>query len=338
MIQLMRCLCLLLSLFLLLLGCGVSVSSSSRGPEKNVWARQYASWRPDYAQSEFWWARPGFEKSSADLPDGELPNPYEREVDVFFIGSPGFDEGRSTYSKSVDADQHLSLRYQASAFNEIGHIYAPKYRFINPQLISSNDSSRLTQVLEEAYSDVEESFNYYLQHFNQGKPIVVVAHGQGAMIGIRLLKAYFDAKPLYTKLVCAYLVGEPVPVGIFEAIPLGVHPQQTGCFLAWHTAAEKVRSVSDKLDRMAVNPVTWLRDTTATAAREHRGAWLEGERSLRKNVLETQLDSSGRLLVKVPKDWSDVLRSEETQADVDLSLFWKDVRENVKLRLGAFYK
>jgi hypothetical protein len=43
---------------------------------------------------------------------------------------------------------------------------------------------------------VKTAFLYYLQHYNNGRPIIIASHSQGATHGKRLLKEFFDGKEL----------------------------------------------------------------------------------------------------------------------------------------------
>ena len=60
---------------------------------------------------------------------------------------------------------------------------------------------------EIAYQDIKNAFQYFLKHFNKGKPIIIASHSQGSMHAIRLTEEFFDQKPLQNQLVVAYLIG-----------------------------------------------------------------------------------------------------------------------------------
>ena len=62
------------------------------------------------------------------------------------------------------------------------------------------------QAFELAYQDVKKAFEYYLEHYNNGRPIIIASHSKGSTHTIRLLKEFFDGKQLKEKLVMAYLI------------------------------------------------------------------------------------------------------------------------------------
>lgn len=61
--------------------------------------------------------------------------------------------------------------------------------------------------LEIAYNDVREAFLYYLEHYNEGNPIVLAGFSQGADMCLRLLKDVFEDDSLQERLVACYAIG-----------------------------------------------------------------------------------------------------------------------------------
>jgi len=57
--------------------------------------------------------------------------------------------------------------------------------------------------LELAYQDVKTAFEYYLKNWNQDRPIIIASHSQGSVHAQRLLKEFFEDKPLAKQLVAA---------------------------------------------------------------------------------------------------------------------------------------
>jgi pimeloyl-ACP methyl ester carboxylesterase len=90
-----------------------------------------------------------------------------------------------------------------------------------------------TQALDLAYQDVEAAFDYYLQHFNKGRPFIVVGHSQGTTHALRLIEEKIDNTPLYRQLVVAYVVGYWLPRDKFsrgfEQVTPCTGAGQTGC-------------------------------------------------------------------------------------------------------------
>jgi hypothetical protein len=91
-----------------------------------------------------------------------------------------------------------------------------------------------------AYNDVLDAWNYYLEHFNKGRGVVLIGHSQGSGVLTQLIKNEIDGKPVQTRLISALLLGTNLPVlkgkdvgGAFQHIPLCHSMTQTGCALAY---------------------------------------------------------------------------------------------------------
>ena len=67
-----------------------------------------------------------------------------------------------------------------------------------------------------AYNDIKQAFDTFLEKFNNGRPIIIAGHSQGAGHAKRLLQDFFDNKPLQEKLVAAYLIGTKSQTRIFQ--------------------------------------------------------------------------------------------------------------------------
>src|SRR6516225_7208990 len=91
-----------------------------------------------------------------------------------------------------------------------------------------------------AYNDVLDAWNYYLQHDNNGRGVVLVSHSQGSFLLQDLIANEIDGKPVQSRLVSAILLGMSLPVpkgtnvgGAFKAVPLCASPSETGCVISY---------------------------------------------------------------------------------------------------------
>ena len=85
-----------------------------------------------------------------------------------------------------------------------------------------------------------DAWNYYLQHDNNGRGVVLIGHSQGSGVLTQLIRNEIDGKPVQAKLVSALLLGTSLPVpkgkdvgGAFQHIPLCRSATQTGCVIAY---------------------------------------------------------------------------------------------------------
>ena len=92
-----------------------------------------------------------------------------------------------------------------------------------------------------AYRSVLAAWTDYLEHDNDGRPVVFIGHSQGAAMLIRLLQAHVDDNPaVLGKMVSAIILGGNVSVpagrdvgGTFAHIPACTTASQTGCVIAY---------------------------------------------------------------------------------------------------------
>ena len=205
---------------------------------------------PDYTYRLAWALNPELELNeldgphrkqvnSLDLPKGRkrkaIPQSLKKDesADVFFIHPTmlltGAEWNADVLDDAMNAEvDQWPIRHQASAFSGAGRVFAPRYRQAHIRVFSLGDSLSWAAA-EVAYQDVNEAFKHYLKHWNQGRPIVIAGHSQGAFHGRRLIQEHFDGTPLAAQLVAAYLPGMDMVASEFKAIPTCDVPDQTGC-------------------------------------------------------------------------------------------------------------
>jgi len=191
---------------------------------------------PDYTQSSSWIARPGMAGDPADwLPDGQAPE-SSGKVAVFYVHPTTYlDRDRWNAPLDVGGETEyrtrLFVQSQASAFNRVGEIWAPRYRqaAYGAFLLKSEDAEK---ALDLAYGDVAAAFDQFVREAGD-RPIILAAHSQGALHLERLLKEKVAGKPIAERIVAAYVVGWPIstirpgssrPTRLCVARGDGVHP------------------------------------------------------------------------------------------------------------------
>jgi pimeloyl-ACP methyl ester carboxylesterase len=256
---------------------------------------------PDYNNAYFWVAHPD-KKDTSDLVPMELDisdDLANKDVDVFFVHSTGFvGPGGWNSTMEIENSEAQSIEYMlssmASIFNGCCNIYAPHYREANIQSFMPEKFEFGTQALDLAYQDVAQAFDYYLQHFNQGRPFIVVGHSQGTTHALRILEEKVDNTPLYQQLVAAYVVGYWLPNDKFsrgfEQITPCVAADQTGCIVSYDTYAQdgqldanvphwyKTGWESSQLEdgsikpTLCVNPLSWTKTLDKVSQKANLGA------------------------------------------------------------------
>lgn len=299
-----------------------------------------------YANINLWAAHP----DKKDFSDS-IPKPLAirddnniKDVDVFFIHpttytNKSFSEWNASLKDSVlnNKTDRSTILYQASVFNESCRVYAPRYRQAHIQSFFI-DQNIAKQYFDTAYQDIREAFLFYLEHYNNDRPIIIAAHSQGTVHAARLLKEFFDNKPLYKKLVCAYIIGMPVPENYFNNIPVCENSNQTGCFVSWRTFKDGYIPdfVKKEKEKMAVvNPLTWERNCDKVSSKKNLGGILKNFNKIVPRVVSTRIHGNV-LWSSKPNMIGKILLVNKNYHIGDINLFYLNIRENIKERIKNY--
>ncbi len=306
---------------------------------------------PDYSQSRYWAALPNKLDSADVLLASSFKNVQENaKVDVFFLHPTTYigKKGERNWNASVDNSElnertdGSTIKYQASIFNGVGRVFAPRYRQIQLQAFEEFYTDRkesAERATALAYSDVKRAFEYYLQNYNNNRPIIIAAHSQGTVMAKELLKDFFDGKSLQEKLVTAYLVGIIVPEGYFKHIPPCDSSSETQCFNTWRTFQrdyEPERSVADTI--VVTNPLTWKTNAAYAPAELNKGVIINDKQKVYENIIDAQVNESlGILWITKPKRPLRLRFFPSKNFHIgDYNLFYLNVRENAVERVNSY--
>jgi Protein of unknown function (DUF3089) len=305
--------------------------------------------KPEYSDLKNWAAHPDKHDFADSIPQnsGFKDEQATAQVDVFFVHPTTYTltkevstwNGDVNYQILNDKTDKGTILFQASIFNGAGRIYAPRYRQAYYGVYVSPDSASNRAALALAYEDVKASFEYYLKNWNNGRPIIIAAHSQGTQHAGRLMKEFFERKPLKNKLVVAYLVGMPVLKNLFSDIKPCDKPEQTGCFCSWRTfltGHEPTKIVvGDKVS--VVNPLSMTTEKGIVSTDKHQGNVLIGFKKAAPQTVNAEIHN-GILWVSKPKFRGSFFYRTPNYHIADYNLFYFNVREDVQRRVGLFWK
>lgn len=301
----------------------------------------------DYSNYDYWAALPQ-KKDPSDLsPDGLKPV-EDGGVDIFFLYPTSLlaKKDRKLHNAPIDYKKinaftdNSSIKYQASIFNQVGKIYAPRYRQAHYYEYFSADKVMAKQAFELAYKDVRDAFQYYLDHFNNGRPIIIAGHSQGTTHGMRLLKDFFDGQALQEKLVVAYLPGIPIPADLYSNIKICDTPYDLTCINSWRSFkyGHSPGFLTREKPMVIVNPLTWNRDTTLIDKSINKGAVLRKfDNGVLKGIADAQIYKN-ILWIHKPKFPGSFLYLSKNYHVADFNFFYMDVRENAIYRRDLFLR
>jgi hypothetical protein len=317
-----------------------------------VFSRRYTfksvTGEPDYSRLDYWAAHPWKKDPSDSIPK---PLRYEEKdsiADVFFMHPTTYTVKLKMKKYNADIDDsylnaktdYSSILYQASVFNQSARIFAPRYRQANIKMFFMKDKQKADTSFELAYRDLKTAFEYYLQHWNNGRPIIIAAHSQGSKLGERLLKEFFENKPLATQLVVAYFAGWPVPKDYFSSIPMCEDSMQTACICSWRTLRKGFLPYyikPEKGNSFVTNPLLWTTSEEYAPKQKNKGSVLMKFNKMYCQTTDAQI-ANGVLWVKKPRfPWSFLYFTRNYHVG-DINLFYLNVRENVRQRIAAYVK
>ncbi|MEZ5008621.1 MAG: DUF3089 domain-containing protein [Chitinophagales bacterium] len=295
---------------------------------------------PEYSNPAHWSALPFRQDAADDIPDTETwISDSLKKVDVFYVYPTLYKKG-DTWNADVNDEKlnkridKLPVRLQASTFNQVGRVYAPRYRQANYKAYK-DETGKKRKVLDFAYEDVKKAFEYYMANYNQGRPIIIASHSQGSNHTIQLLKDYFDNADMKAQLVCAYMVGMAVDPAKYSILKPCENAAATNCYVTWSSYKEgyEIDSVKDASEilvgNVCVNPITWTMDNNE--ATTDGGILLNLSRE--KTFTTTAQIHNNYLWVNTNTIF---FKHKKELHLLDYNMFWHDIRANASFRIKQY--
>ncbi len=226
--------------------------------------------------------------------------PEARNADVFYIHSNTYASPRHWNAPLRDAEADATLRRialpnEAGPFMRIGAVYGPRYRQATLYSAFTHKFDGLA-ARELAFRDVEKAFTHFLKTRPQGRPFILAGYGQGGLHVLGLLQLHIAGdEALRSQLAAAYVIGEPVPMALFdnqlEAIPPCESPDQAQCVVSYIDIEPGLEDEKRRFRQRAliwdkegglismaypeilcVNPIGWTISEAPQGAEGHLGA------------------------------------------------------------------
>ncbi len=304
---------------------------------------------PDYADSDNWAALPTKKDNADRTPTNNLKDKQATaEVDVFFLHPTTYFGERNDINWNAAIDDpkvnkqtdETTILHQASIFNSVGKIYAPRYRQGVLKAFYSEDKVSSKRAFDIAYNDIKSSFEYYLEHYNNDRPIIIAAHSQGTLHAGNLVREFFDGKELQDKLVVAYLVGMPAPSDYFKTIPPCKKAADVGCFCSWRTyqKGHYPNNHNEENNFIVTNPLTWTIDDTYASKDMNEGAVLRNfDKGFYDELVDAQVHN-GLLWATKPKFPGSVFIRMKNYHIADFNFYYLNVRKNAEERVESYLR
>ncbi|HJC25454.1 MAG TPA: DUF3089 domain-containing protein [Candidatus Eisenbergiella merdavium] len=298
---------------------------------------------PDYSDSESW---AYLETDAAG-----------RQADVFFICPSvygGSDEACNMSLSDTETRESFvgAINMEKGIYDADSRFFAPYYRQIGLNVYEMPETDR-EPYLQTAYSDVRSAFLYYMENYNDGRPIVLAGFSQGADMCLRLMKELFDDEALSDQLVACYAIGwrvTPEDLQEYPHLKMASGEKDTGVIVSFNSEAEGITDsllIPEGTTTCAINPLNWKTDGTPA------------DKSLNLGACFT--DYSGSVTSEVPMltgAYIDEARGSLIVPDVsaedypaglsiftdgvyhlyDYQFFYRNLQQNVQDRIDAYFE
>ena len=279
----------------------------------------------------------------------------DKEADVFFICPTVYGGDSENFNMALD-DTETRQSFLGATNMEKGiydtdcRFFAPYYRQVGLSVYQMDVQDR-EQYLEIAYEDVKQAFEYYMENYNDGRPIVLAGFSQGADMCIRLLKDCFADEEVKDLLVACYAIGWSISeeeLQDYEHLKFAQGETDVGVIVSFNSEAEDVNDsllIPAGTKTLAINPLNWKTDGTPA------------DKSLNKGACFTDYD--GNITSEIPQltgAYIDDVRGALKVTDVtseeyppvlsifesgvyhlyDYQFFYRNLQENVSARIANY--
>ena len=219
----------------------------------------------DYADTAYWYSI-GDESHAADV--------FYVYPTVSTISYQ--DNGGSWYADitlpEVREEANDNQRFNKMLYGEY-NFYAPYYRQMIFEAYQQPEA-KLDQIVETPAQDINDAFQYYMTHYNHGRPFFLMGHSQGSQVLIELLKKGMTAEQRQ-QMVAAFCIGYHVYAEELAAYPEALKPATDSLMqglVVFNSVTDTTAiGMVSRGDVVGVNPTTWTMATDTVPAEYHLG-------------------------------------------------------------------
>lgn len=220
-----------------------------------------------------------------------------------------------------------------SFYSDKLNYYSPYYRQVSMQSWATENMALVR--IPIAIADVLRSWEYYLEHFNQGRPFILAGFSQGAHALIDILKRMPDS--IASRMVAAYVIGYKVTQRDMDECR-HIHPVRGATDTGVTICLNSVRSPACEIpivsggNMIYINPVNWRTDTVSSPF------ILYGQQN---DTLSVRCDPASRLLIV--EGYNDeqilpIIGRPGNYHNMELKFYYPYIRQNMADRVAAFMR
>lgn len=271
------------------------------------------------------------------------------EADLFYVISTETADhlmGDDTchYADTHDAVQRAQMMREMHA---VDSFYSGRLNYYSPYYRQASIESWVTEELALSrlplpMMDCVNSWNYYLEHFNQGRPFILAGFSQGGMALMEIMKQMPDS--VASRMVAAYSIGYKVTsedTAGCRHLKCAKGATDTGVTICFNSAMDpgcEMKSVSGG-NIFCINPVNWRTDSVSALLHTEPSPLLPVDRQ-QKDTMSVRLDTSTGLLIVEGFTAQDyvlpLIGKEGNYHSREIWLYRDQLRENMALRTATF--
>ncbi|MDR2709132.1 MAG: DUF3089 domain-containing protein [Elusimicrobiota bacterium] len=302
----------------------------------------------DYSQNSNWLALP----KDKDIKD---------EVDVFYIyptvwtangGYPIADIN----DKNMRTSAQQNFKLQGSAF-KVGNMFAPYYRQLDVAYAISKGGLRggaLAFYRGVPKTDIIAAFDYYIKHYNNGRPFILAGHSQGSIMIKEILFDYMKEHPeVYQRMIAAYIIGAPVTKEDYAAHPYlkaAKSAADLGVIISYNTQAPgwDIKNPLVLPNSVMINPISWSTTEQEAPAKNNLGTIVIEDGKAKKvvGIADAKIDYKANALICSTVE---IMQFSSSQAlrqffplgvyhENDILLYYYNLNQNAKDRAANYLK
>ena len=244
------------------------------------------------------------------------------------------------------------INMEKGIYDDNCRFFAPYYSQISEKGYKLGVTKR-EPYLQKAYQDVKEAFLYYLENYNNGRPIVLAGFSQGADMSYRLLKDVFSDENINKLLVASYSIGWAITSDELDMNPhmkFAKGELDTGCIISFECEAvdvEKSFVIPEDVKALSINPLNWKTTSEKASKDLNKGYVLISRSNSEKinaeiaNLCGCYIDNQRGALKVTDIKAQDYppkidLFSEGEYHVYDYMFFYRNLEENVLKRIEAY--
>ncbi len=304
----------------------------------------------DYSQSGHWLA---------------LPASTDMAVDVFYLYPTSYQKASASDPEVCTIDNAsmlknagLAFQRQATAFDTVANIFAPYYRQADVSVLSLPLDQQQQLIADVPTTDAVAAFDYYIKHYNNGRPFILAGHSQGSNVLVNLLSGYLNEhSDVYSRMVGAYVIGYSVTLDYLSQNPqlkFAEGPDDTGVVISYNTEAPDVTGNNPVVlpGAQAINPITWTRSEMPAAAAQNLGSIqlnpdgsvvldAQGQFAVIPSYADARVDIAKGVVICSTADENKLAPGNATfprgvYHSFDYPFYYFDLRANAALRVASF--